>query len=76
MPRFLFSCQTGPTLVKDVAAKMRGAGLSVACEGTEHVHVESEGTDALRAGWNLLVDLQRTHGTDLGLRPKLIRALS
>lgn len=75
MMKALFSCWTGPVLVKQLADKMREAGLTVACEGTEHVHVESEGTDGEGAAWNVLVALFSKHKTDFGLRPKMLRQL-
>ena len=37
----LYSVYTGPTLVQQVAARLRSLGWDVTCEGTEHVHVHS-----------------------------------
>ncbi len=34
---------TGPTAVKEVADKLRYAGVAVSCEGTERVFVSVEG---------------------------------
>jgi len=31
---------TGPCAVKEVAAGLRGLGVPVTCEGTEHVYIE------------------------------------
>ena len=75
MMKALFSLWTGPCLVKQLAEKAREAGLTVTCEGTETVYVVSEGTDAGGAGWNVLVALVQKHGTDFGLRPKMLHQL-
>jgi hypothetical protein len=37
----LYSVYTGPTLVQQVANRLRSLGWQVTCEGTEHVHVHS-----------------------------------
>lgn len=71
--RGLFRCWTGPVLVKDVARMMREAGVTVHCEGTEHVLIVSEGETRDGAAWNVLASLYRKHGTDVGLRPELLR---
>ena len=73
--RGLFRCWTGPCLVKDVARMMREAGVTVECEGTEHVLVVSEGETREGAAWNVLASLCRQHGTDAGLKPELLREL-
>lgn len=74
MTRFLLRAWTGPCLVRQLADKLRDAGVTVTCEGTEHVYVLSDGTEGDAAAWNVLVDLVRKHGTDFGLRPKVVRA--
>jgi len=71
----LFQCWTGPVLVKQIAAKMRAAGLTVTCEGTESVYVVSDGTCAEGAAWNVLAALCSKWTTDFGLRPKMLRQL-
>lgn len=58
---------TGPTLVEQIATRFREAGVTVTCEGTEHVYVNGDGSDGFAAEWNVLVDLQRKHGTSFGL---------
>jgi len=63
---------TGPTLVKEITAKLRQAGVEVVCEGTEHVHVRSEGSDHMAAAHNVLAFLMRTFMTDFNLKPKPI----
>lgn len=68
MPKWETSFWTGPTIVKQIAEKMRAAGVTVLWEGTERVGVEAEGATKEGARWNVLVDLRRTHGTDFGLR--------
>lgn len=75
MVKALFRCWTGPTCVKAVAKMMREAGLTVECEGTEHVLVISEGLTLDGAAWNILADLCRKHGTDVGLKPEVMRQL-
>lgn len=75
MMKALFSVWTGPCLMKQLADKVREAGLTVACEGTEVLHVESEGTDVDGAAWNILASLCSKHGVDFGFRPKMIRQL-
>lgn len=75
MVKALFRCWTGPTLVKDVAAMMREAGVEVRCEGTEHVLVVSEGETLDGAAWNVLASLCAKHGTDVGLKPEVLRQL-
>lgn len=76
MTRFLLRAWTGPCLVGQIADKARDAGVTVTCEGTEHVYVEADGTEGDAAAWNVLVDLVRKHGTDFGLRPKVVRQLA
>ncbi len=61
---------TGPSLVSELAGKLRDAGVTVTVEGTEHVYVEAEGSDDSAASWNILVALFNTHGRDYGLRPR------
>ena len=70
MPRKHFTVRwfTGPTMVTEIAAKMRAAGLEVTCEGTEHVFTACPGWSRESAAWDALVDVQRKHGTDFGLR--------
>ena len=63
---------TGPTLVKELTAKLREAGVDVVCEGTEHVHVRSEGSDRLAAAHNLLATLMKAYKTDFGLKPMAV----
>jgi hypothetical protein len=75
MVKALFSVWTGPCLVGQLADKMREAGLTVACEGTEHVHVESEGETVDGASWNVLAALCSKWATDFGMRPRLLRQL-
>ena len=75
MMKALFQCWTGPVLVKQIAAKMRDAGLTVTCEGTESVYVVSEGETADGASWNVLASLCSKWTTDFGLRPKMLRQL-
>lgn len=41
-----FAVYTGPTLVEPVAQRLRDAGVTVTCEGTMHVHVETDKTEA------------------------------
>ena len=66
---YRLSIWTGPSFVEQLAAKLEEAGVSVASVGTEHVHVDEYGSTASAAAWNVLSLLQRTHGTDFGLRP-------
>src|SRR5512147_2293962 len=54
MNTFKLRIWTGPTLVKEVTTKLREAGVEVVEEGTEHVHVRSEGSDRLGAAHNVL----------------------
>jgi len=75
MMKALFQCWTGPVLVKQIAAKMRDAGLTVTCEGTESVYVVSDGMDSEGAAWNVLAALCSKWTTDFGLRPKLVHQL-
>jgi hypothetical protein len=65
---FKMKAWTGPTLVKQLADKLREAGINVTLEGTETVYFVAEGSYPDAAGWNTLVDLMNTHGTDFGLR--------
>lgn len=58
---------TGPIGVKEIATSARRAGYHVT-EGTEHIYVESEGSDRAAAHHNFLVDLKKSAGTDYGLR--------
>jgi hypothetical protein len=56
-PMNKYRVYTGPTLVKSAANRLRGAGLVVTVEGTEHVHVlaldVSQVLQALpRGGWS------------------------
>jgi len=61
---------TGPLSVREIAKKLRDAGVHVSCEGTEFIYVTAEGADVAGAAHNVLVDLLRAHGSDLGLRPR------
>lgn len=63
---------TGPTLVKEITAKLRQAGVEVVCEGTEHVHVRSEGSDRMAAAHNVLACLMKVHKTDFCLKPQAV----
>lgn len=76
MATFLLRAWTGPCLVGQIAEKARDAGLAVTCEGTEHVYVRADGSDEGAAAWNVLVDLVRKHGTDFGLRPKVLHRVA
>lgn len=67
MQMYKLSFFTGPTLVHEIAKKMREAGIRVTCEGTETVWVEAEGHDSLYARLGVASDLRRKHGTDFGL---------
>ena len=75
MVKALFQCWTGPVLVKQIADKMRDAGLTVTCEGTEAVYVVSEGETPEGASWNVLAALCSNHTTDFGLKPRMLRQL-
>lgn len=75
MVKALFSVWTGPVLVGQLANKMRDAGITVTCEGTETVYVESSGETVDGASWNVLAALCSKHRTDFGLRPKVVRRL-
>ena len=68
--KFKISIWTGPTIVREIAAKIREAGVTVTVEGTETVYAVADGQTAEGAAWNVLVDLRRVHGTDFGLRPR------
>ncbi len=71
---YLLFVYTGPGLVRPVADVCRAAGLYVTIEGTDGIYLVAEGSDASAAAHNVLVDLQRAHGKDFGLRPRSIRA--
>lgn len=59
---------TGPAAVKELAEKFRQAKFTVVIEGTEHVYIDAPGSTPEGARWDTLVDLERTHGTDFGLK--------
>jgi len=63
---------TGPTRVKELSAKLREAGVEVVCEGTEHVHVRSEGSDRMAASHNILAMLMKAYKTDFSLKPMAV----
>lgn len=63
---------TGPTLVKELTGKLKEAGVTVVEEGTECVHVRSEGSCRDAAAHNILATLMKAYNTDFGLRPKAI----
>ena len=67
MPIYRISFHTGPTIVRQIAQKMREAGIVVAVEGTEHVHVDCEGEDRYYANEAVLRALRDKHGTVFGL---------
>jgi hypothetical protein len=56
---------TGPTSVAQVAAKMRAAGVWVMVEGTEHVTVEVEATEAGAVGHNLAATMEAEYPGEL-----------
>jgi hypothetical protein len=70
MPRFKLSLFTGPTIVVQIAHKLREADVVVLVEGTERIIVEAEGTDTGDATGRVLAALIRKHGIDFGLRPR------
>lgn len=59
---------TGPCEVRFFAERLRSAGVAVTCEGTEHIYVDSPGSDSYRAGHGALERLRRAFGTTYGLR--------
>jgi hypothetical protein len=62
---------TGPTIVHQIADKMREAGVAVSCEGTEHVYIDAApnvGELATDLRYQILAVLREKHGTDFGLR--------
>lgn len=61
---------TGPTLVQQLADKLREAGIHVACQGTENLYLTAEGEGVGGAAHNVLAALMLKHGTDFGLRPR------
>jgi hypothetical protein len=63
---------TGPTLVRELTTKLREAGVEVVCEGTEHVHVRSEGSDRHAAAHNVLATLMKAYNTDFCLKPQAV----
>jgi hypothetical protein len=68
MPTYRLPFHTGPTIVRQIAQKMREAGISVAIEGTERVYVDCEGEDRWSANQAVLRALREKHGTVFGLR--------
>lgn len=66
--KFKLRAWTGPSSVTEIAAELRRAGVTVECEGTEHVYVVAEGSHAEGAAWDVFVDLNRVCGRDFGLR--------
>ena len=61
------TAHTGPVIVREIADALRAAGISVLCEGTEHVYVEAPGEDRYRAAHGVTEALRRTHGKTFGL---------
>jgi len=61
---------TGPTIVKEMAAKLRDAGVKVTIEGTEHVYVEFEGhaKGVTDADFTIRQVLKNKHGSSFGLK--------
>jgi hypothetical protein len=59
---------TGPTQVDAWAERLEAAGVRVTIRGTEHVHVEAEGSDFYAAHHNVAVDYERHYGTAYPLR--------
>jgi hypothetical protein len=74
--RYLLRVWTGPCLVRQIADKLTEAGVEVTYAGTETVLVEADGADGDGATWNVLVDMTRTHKTDFGLRPSVVRRIA
>lgn len=68
MPKQKVDFWTGPTLVSELAEKVREAGLELLLEGTERIYLAVEGTTPEAAKWNALAQLEKTHGTSFGLR--------
>jgi hypothetical protein len=68
-PRLKLSLFTGPTLVRQIAAKLREAGVVVLVEGTERVFVLADGADHYEATLAVRSALLDKHGTDFGLWP-------
>lgn len=67
MERIKLSFYTGPTIVRQIAEKMREAGVRVTCEGTERVWCIVEAEDDLSARLDVLNALRAKHGTTFGL---------
>lgn len=63
---------TGPTLVREIADRLRGAGFASVLEGTEHVHWDAEGQTPEGACWNSAVDMERVFGTSFGIVPRAL----
>jgi hypothetical protein len=61
------SFHTGPCIVRQIAEKMREAGVCVTIEGTERVYVKEFGVDDFAAREAVREALRRTHGTVFGL---------
>lgn len=59
---------TGPVGVKDVADKLRAAGVSVHCEGTEHVYIDVPAGDHYQRAHDVAESMRKAHGTTLGLK--------
>ena len=60
---------TGPCCVTHIAEACRKCGLTVTCEGTEHVYLAVPySPDRTRAAGDVCEVLRKTHGTDFGLR--------
>lgn len=65
--RYRLQFWTGPAFVDQIAQAAVAAGYDVE-QGTENIYLEAEGSDSQAAAHNFLVDLQRVHGTDYGLK--------
>ena len=65
--KFMLKLYTGPGSVGQIAEKCREAGVHVFVEGTEHLHLEGEGLDALEAFNGIVAKLKATHQRSFGL---------
>lgn len=69
MRRVKLKFHTGPTIVNEIADKMKSAGLHVTCIGTEHVYLEEwTSGDHIDARITALDMLRSVHGTNFGLK--------
>lgn len=68
MQDYVMKAYTGPTVVKEIASRVKSAGIDITMIGTEHIYIVAAGESLEDAAHHAHAAIVKKCGRDFGLR--------